>query len=214
MNDLHTLELPKRSVKGIGLVILIHALILWGLASGLATHFVKKTTPAAVFIDKPDKPAHVDPPKTEPPQVKFNAPAAPQVPLPDIRIEQAPSPITVEATPEPKAREAVPGPGSTIGGTGVAETPAKSQGPLRAEAICQVMATPEVPAVNWSGQATLRIQAQLVAGRVAEVQFLGISGGMDGRTRRALQSAVQSALGAYQCQGNQYFVQEFTFNIQ
>ncbi len=214
MNDLHTLELPKRSVKGIGLVILTHALILWGLASGLATHFVKKATPAAVFIDKPDKPRQIEPPKTDLPPVKFNAPLTPQVPLPDIRVELTPSPITIEVTSEPRAREAGPGTGSTSGGTGVVETGAKSHGPLRAEAICQVMATPEVPTVSWSGQATLRIQAQLVAGRVADVQFLSISGGMDGRTRRALQSAVQAALGAYQCQGSQPFVQEFVFNVQ
>lgn len=215
MRDLHTLELPKRSVKGLGLVVLIHALILWGLASGLATHIVKKITPPAVFIDKPDKPKPIEHPMTEAPEVVFKDVVTPVVPLPDIRIDQPPSPITVETVADPQRREPGVGPGGTPGpDAGLTQTPVRPAGPLQAEAVCHVMATPEVPAVNWNGKAVFRIQARLQAGRVAEVQFLSMAGGMDARTRRALQQAVQTALGAYQCQGSQAFEQEFVFSIQ
>lgn len=215
MSDLHTLQLPKRSVKGIGLVVLTHALIIWGLASGLSTHFTKKEQPPAVFIDKPEKTVKLEPPPLEPPKPVFDAVKPDLIPLRDIPIEQTQPTITgVTETPSTPS-DIRPGSGSRPVENGQPQlaTPPTS-GPMRAEAVCDVMAMPELPAVNWSGRASLTVQARLVGGRVAEVQFLSLAGGMDARTRRALQSAVQAALGAYQCRGNQVFEQEFVFNIQ
>lgn len=215
MSDLHTLELPKRSAKGIGLVVLTHALIIWGLASGLATHFTKKEQPPTVLIDRPDKPVKLEPPPPELPKPVFNTVKPDLIPQREIVIDVPPSTPITGVTDTGTTREVQPGHGVPgVGqGQGAAEHP-PVVGPLRAEAVCNVMASPEMPAVNWSGRATFKIQARLQAGRVAEVQFLSATGGMDARTRRALQSAVQSALGAYQCQGNQAFEQEFVFNIQ
>lgn len=214
MSDLHSLELPKRSAKGIGLVIVTHAVIVWGLAAGLTTHFTKKETPPVTLIDMPDKPRTVEPPPPVTRPVEFTPVITPVLPPNDIRIDTPVSPITVDPTSHSKPFEG-PGTGGTVGIPGTREvggTP--TAGPLRAEAVCDVMSMPEVPAVNWSGRASFRVQAHLVAGRVAEVQFLSVSGGMDARSRRALQNAVQAALGAYQCRGSQAFEQEFVFNIQ
>lgn len=215
MSDLHTLQLPKRSAKGIGLVVLTHALIIWGLASGLATHFTKKEQPPAVFIDKPEKTVKLEPPPLEPPKPVFDTVKPELIPLRDIPIEQTQPTITSVTEAMPTAGDVRPGGGSRPVENGQAQlAPPTSTGPLRAEAVCDVMAMPEMPAVNWSGRASLKVQARLVGGRVAEVQFMSLAGGMDARTRRALQSAVQAALGAYQCHGNQTFEQEFVFNIQ
>jgi len=215
MSDLHTLQLPKRSAKGIGLVVLTHALIIWGLASGLATHFTKKEQPPAVFIDKPEKTVKLEPPPLEPPKPVFDTVKPELIPLRDIPIEQTQPTITSVTEAMPTAGDVRPGGGSRPVENGQAQlAPPTSTGPLRAEAVCDVMAMPEMPAVNWSGRASLKAQARLVGGRVAEVQFMSLAGGMDARTRRALQSAVQAALSAYQCHGNQTFEQEFVFNIQ
>ncbi|MBB2484058.1 hypothetical protein H5407_02345 [Mitsuaria sp. WAJ17] len=216
MSDLHTLELPKRSVKGISLVILTHALIIWGLASGLATHFTKKEQAPAVFIDKPDKTVKLEPPPLEPPKPVFDTVKPDLIPQREIHIEQTQvQPTITGVTETPPNSDVQPGTGSKPAQTGQGQTVTPPMvGPLRAEAVCDVMAMPEMPAVNWSGRASLKVQARLVAGRVAEVEFLSLAGGMDARTRRALQNAVQAALGAYQCRGNQTFEQEFVFNVQ
>lgn len=217
MSDLHTLQLPKRSVKGIGLVVLTHALIIWGLASGLATHFTKKEPPPVLFIDKPEKTVQPEPPPLEPPKPVFEALRPDLIPQREVPIEQVQTQPTITGVTEtqPPTGDTRPGTGGrpVEGGQGLVPTPLTT-GPLRAEAVCDVMAMPEMPAVNWSGRASLTVQARLMGGRVAEVQFLNLAGGMDARTRRALQNAVQAALGAYQCRGNQAFEQEFVFNIQ
>lgn len=213
MSDLHTLEFPKRSPQGIALVIGIHALILWGLASGLSTHFIKKDAPPVTLIDTPDKAKPIEPPPPVPHDVKFATVEPTRVTPIEIQVEQTVSPILAKADPDATHREVRPSEGRQIGPT--TTEPARVQpGPARAEAVCDVMSVPEMPAVNWTGRATLKIQAQLAAGQVASVQFLNVAGGMDARTRRALQSAVQTALGSYQCRGNQVFEQEFVFNIQ
>lgn len=214
MSDLHSLELPKRSAKGIGLVIVTHAFIIWGLAAGLTTHFTKKETPPVTLIEMPDKPRTVEPPPPVTHHVEFVPVITPVVPPTEVRIDMPVSPITVDPATHSKPVDG-PGTGGTVGIPGTRDVGATpTAGPLRAEAVCDVMTMPEVPAVNWSGRASFRVQAHLVAGRVAEVQFLNVTGGMDARSRRALQNAVQTALGAYQCRGSQAFEQEFVFNIQ
>lgn len=196
------------------LVIGIHALILWGLASGLSTHFVKKDAPPVTLIDTPDTPKPIEPPPPVTRDVTFDPVQQTLVKPAEIVIEQTVvSPITVKGDPDMTHREVIPGDGRQTGTT-VAEPARVQPGPARAEAVCDVMSVPEVPAVNWTGRASLKVQAQLAGGQVASVQFLNVAGGMDARTRRALQSAVQTALGGYQCRGNQMFEQEFVFNIQ
>lgn len=215
MSDLHTLELPKRSAKGISLVILTHALIIWGLASGLATHFTKKEQPPTLLIERPEKTVKLEPPPLDPPKPVFQTVKPDLIPQQEIRIDQPQPTISSVTDTEPSVTDMRPGTGSKPIDNGQGQTTAPSTtGPLRAEAVCDVMAMPEMPPVNWSGRASLKVQARLVAGRVAEVQFLSMAGGMDARTRRALQTAVQAALGAYQCRGNQAFEQEFVFSIQ
>lgn len=215
MSDLHSLALPKRSAKGIGLVVMTHAVIVWGLASGLSPHFTKKETPPVQLIELQDPPQPVEPPPPAVRPVEFQQVPVAVIPQQPIVIDPTVvSPITVDSTPQARPGDVGPT-GGHPGGAGTREVVAPPQtGPARAEAVCDVMSVPEVPAVNWSGRATFRVQASLAAGRVTEVQFIAITGGLDARSRRALQSAIQTALGAYQCRGSQAFEQEFVFNIQ
>ncbi len=45
MNSTPALQLPRRGLRSLVLVILIHVLIIWGLSSGLARDIVKKVVP-------------------------------------------------------------------------------------------------------------------------------------------------------------------------
>jgi hypothetical protein len=80
-------------------------------------------------------------------------------------------------------------------------------------AICSVMPRPEVPAINWSGEAVLQVLATVRGGRVVGSEFRVAQGTLDGKTRRSLQRAVESALAGYQCQGDAVFQQDFAFRL-
>ncbi len=209
MNSTPALQLPRRGLRSLVLVILIHVLIIWGLSSGLARDIVKKVVPPAVWVDEVVEPEKLVQPKLEIAKPEFTPPETPVIPAPEIQIDKSlPSPITVavEADASPALAQgshpAMP-----------SEDGAPTSEAARPEALCSVMAPPAVPAVNWEGQAMFRIHARLQAGHVADVKVLSSTGGMDARTRRALLDSVQSALGAYQCRGNQGFEQEFVFKI-
>lgn len=209
MNDPPTLRLPKRGLRSLGLVVLVHALIVWGLASGLARDIVKTVAPPTLWIDEPVEPSKIEPPKLDRPKPDLTAPAIPVIPAPEIQLERPPSPIAVAVQPD--LDQAIEVDGRTAS---LADAASPATTAARPEALCAVMVPPTVPAVNWAGHATFRIHARLQAGHVSEVKVLSAGGGMDSRTRRLLQDAVQAALGAYQCRGNQGFEQEFVFHIQ
>lgn len=208
MNRSPVLQLPRRGLRSFALVVLIHALIVWGLASGLARDVVKKVVTPALWIEEPIEPEKIVPPKLDLPKPEFVPPATPVIPAPEVQVDRTPSPITVAVEPEPGTAVAVPS-----GPSMAAEDASESFATPRPEALCSVMVAPKVPPLNWEGLASFRIHAQLQSGRVADVKVLSTSGGMDGRTRRTLLDSVQAALGAYQCRGNQGFEQEFVFKI-
>lgn len=98
---------PASRYKGVILVIALHALILWVLATGLArdaTKLVKKTLEAAViqevFIPPPPPP----PPKEiKPPEpqsvVKIDTPPPPAfVPPPDVPVNQSTTAPSIQST--------------------------------------------------------------------------------------------------------------------
>ncbi|MEE8614816.1 MAG: hypothetical protein V3T11_06350, partial [Roseateles sp.] len=81
-------------------------------------------------------------------------------------------------------------------------------------AVCSVMPRPDVPAVSWSGEAVLNVIATVRGGRVVGTEFRVSQGALDGKSRRALQRAVESALAGYQCQGDATFQQDFAFRLE
>ena len=91
---------PRKHLTGIGLVVLLHAVLLWAIASGLARKVVRITenTVEAVLMSEAPPPAPVAP-KTPPPKT----PAPP----PPAQTSTAPA-ITQATTTPPAAAPTVP----------------------------------------------------------------------------------------------------------
>ena len=81
---------PRKHLTGIGLVVLLHALLLWAISSGLARKVVRMTenTVEAVLMTEAPPPAPA--PKTPPPKTPAPPPPAPTSTAP--AITQAPTP--------------------------------------------------------------------------------------------------------------------------
>jgi protein TonB len=100
---------PSRHLVSIGGVILLHALIIWALFTGLArkvVEVVKGPIEVKVIEEVIKKPP--PPPEVIPPPPKMQAPPPPFVPPPEIVIAQPPpaptiTAVTPEAPPAPQA---------------------------------------------------------------------------------------------------------------
>lgn len=204
---------PTRYV-GIGLVVALHLAGIYALSAGLIRP-ASRPTEVTVLLPKPDEPKR-QPPKPEPFQAEKPTLAPPVVqPPPTLPWEVTPTPPT-DTLPR---QDAQPGPSAATGpsaDTGPTTAPARvDAGPriASAGAVCSVMPRPEVPVVNWSGEAVLQVVATVRGGRVVGTDLRVAQGAVDGKTRRALQRAVESALAGYQCQGDAMFQQDFAFRI-
>jgi protein TonB len=100
---------PSRHLIGIGGVVLFHALLIWGLVSGLARKVVEVVKgPIEVKVIEEVK-APPPPPEVLPPPPKLAAPPPPFIPPPEINIAPPPTPapaitaVTREAPPAPMA---------------------------------------------------------------------------------------------------------------
>jgi protein TonB len=87
---------PRKHLTGIGLVVLLHALLLWAISSGLARHVVRMTenTVEAVLMSEAPPPAPTPPPKTPappPPAPTSTAPAITQAATPPAAAPAAPA---------------------------------------------------------------------------------------------------------------------------
>lgn len=178
-------------LTGFGIVILIHVLIVWALASGLATKVVEAVKgPIDVkVVEEKVKP---------PPEVTVTAPPPPMAAV-AVQSTTPPPTNTVAPTNPTPAPVAAPAP-----------RPAK----ITAAMVCTKMGKPDIPAVNWAGRAEYKATATVKAGRVTSVELAVIRGANDRKAERALRAAVVSALtDTYECPGDHVFEQEFVFNI-
>ena len=214
MNLPHTYAAPKpKSYVGIGLVVALHLAGIYALSAGLIT---PKAKPAEIITLKPLPPeVHREPPP--PPPVQVDKPVMRDlpvihVPTPDIDIAPPQETPLISTTVAPKdTTPVVTQPGHTQPG---AQTSAGAQTQVQTPgAVCSTMPRPEVPAVNWSGEAVLQVIATVRGGRVVGSEFRVAQGALDGKTRRSLQRAVESALAGYQCQGDAMFQQDFAFRL-
>ncbi|HEY0957587.1 MAG TPA: ABC transporter substrate-binding protein [Roseateles sp.] len=201
---------------GFGVVVLIHVVAIWALASGLAKDIVKKVTgpietkvieeqvkppppPEKVVPPPPDIKAP-PPPFVPPPEFQVTAPAPP---APPIQSTQVAPPATDTVRPQPAPVPAAP------------PAPPKAAGPKTAAMVCTKMGKPEMPSVNWSGEALFKATATVKAGRVVDVTFTSLRGGVDRKAQRALTQAIQATLfETYECPGDHVFEQEFQFKIE
>jgi protein TonB len=82
---------PRKHLTGIGLVVLLHALLLWAISSGLARKVVRMTenTVEAVLMSEAPPPAPAAP-KTPPPKTPAPPPPAPTSTVPAITQTNTP----------------------------------------------------------------------------------------------------------------------------
>jgi protein TonB len=107
---------PRKHLTGIGLVVLLHAVLLWAITSGLAKQVVRMTenTVEAVLMTEapPPPPPPAPTPKTPPPKIPTPAPPppAPASPAPAITQPSPPPATPAAAPPAPTAPAAPPVP--------------------------------------------------------------------------------------------------------
>lgn len=202
---------------GIGLVAFVHVVMAWALIHGLIQHKPEAPKPPIVLrpaVDEaPPLPKPIDPlplprPTLSTPNVQF-------VPPPDLpsSFEAAPSALTATASDQPSSMASNERPSLPAGPVAQA-APIAATGPVTPRSVCTKMGTPEAPSVNWSGEALFKVIATVKAGRVVATEVRALRGGFDAKTRRALQSAIESTLrDSYECPGNHQFEQEFQFRI-
>jgi protein TonB len=122
-------DAPSRAVS-VGLVVAIHLLAIYGLATGLAQNLYRKAAQELKAEVIPPKQAEVKPPPPPPPELQ--KPPPPFVPPPDIVIQSEAAPtntITVQnkvaslppPPPKPAAQAPVSAPALIEGGAGKCE---------------------------------------------------------------------------------------------
>jgi hypothetical protein len=203
---------PTRYV-GIGLVVALHLAGIYALSAGLIKP-APRHQDATVLLPPIDEPRR-ELPKPEP--VKAEQPKLPMpsalpvpdpLPWPEPTIQRTDTVTPTSTTPSDT--------GSTGSGSGPTLTttvaPAGT-GITSPGAVCSVMPRPDVPVVSWTGEAVLTVVATVRGGRVVGTEMRVAQGALDGKTRRALQRAVESALAGYQCQGDAMFQQDFAFRL-
>lgn len=203
----------SKSYVGIGLVVAIHLAGIAALSAGLIK--VQPRVPDNITL-KPLPPDVVQepppPPVVRPEKPIMRTPDVPlvQPPIIDILPPQDPPTggiTTMRGEPPPIAAGATT---PTIAPPVQTTNRAQVQSP---GAVCSVMPRPEVPVVNWTGDAVLQVIATVRGGRVVGTDFRVAQGALDSKTRRSLQRSVESALSGYQCQGDATFQQDFAFRI-
>ncbi|KQV60584.1 hypothetical protein ASC95_03825 [Pelomonas sp. Root1217] len=198
---------------GFGIVVLIHVVAIYALASGLARDIVKKVTgPIDVKVIEEKVKPPPPPEKVVPPPPDLKAPPPPFVPPPEFQVTApAPPAPAIQSTQvaPPAVTEIRPAPPPAPAAPPVAK-PAK----VTAAMVCTKMGKPEMPSVNWSGEALYKAVATVKAGRVTAVEITSLRGGVDRKAQRALIQAVEATLrDTYECPGDHVFEQEFQFKI-
>ena len=199
---------PTRRMIGWGVVVVIHALIIWALITGTARDalkIIKKPLEAAVIQEVIIPPPPPPPPPKQivkPQTPKIEAPPPPFVPPPEV-----PPPVTAPAivsvpTPPPAPPVIAPPPPP-------AAPPAPS-GRQEMSVACPTQVKPEIPvkALREGTSGIVKAQATIRNGRVVNVEIL--SG------PRVFHNAVRDAMMQYKCisgSGDMIATQEFAFKV-
>ena len=200
---------------GFGIVVLIHVVAIYALASGLAKDLVKKVTgPIDVKVIEEKVKPPPPPEKIIPPPPDLKAPPPPFVPPPEFQVTAPapPAPPIQSTQVQPQAQDIRPAPPPVA-----AAPPAPPRtGPVNAGVACPKRVTPESPSLaNFSGEATFRALATIKSGRIVAVEVTKIGGNPDRKAIRAFAASIEAAMKEYQCQGTDVQVeQEFVFKIE
>ncbi len=200
---------------GIGAVVLIHVILIWAIASGLARKVAEKIVgPIDVKVIEEKVKPPPPPEKIVPPPPDLKAPPPPYVPPPEFQVTApAPPAPAIQSTQvqPPATSEIRPAPPPAPVAPPAAPRPTK----ITAGMVCTKMGKPEMPSVNWSGEALYKAVATVKAGRVSSVEITSLRGGVDRKAQRALIQAIESTLrDTYECPGDHVFEQEFVFKLE
>lgn len=209
---------PSRRLKGIVVVVALHAFLGYALVSGMARNaltYIKKPLEAVVIQEviippppppPPPPPKQIETPKQMP---KVEAPPPPFVPPPDVAppaTSTAPAIVSV-ATPPPVPVVIAPPPPPPPPPAPVVT------GPKRANiaVACPTQVAPEMPrkALQDGVEGVVKAQATIRDGVVKEVTIL--SG------PRVFHTAVRNAMMEYKCasdSGDVIATQEFNFKLE
>lgn len=204
---------PSRRIKGLIIVVALHAIIGYALVSGMARKgidFIKKPLEAVVIqevIIPPPPPPPPPPKKIEKPLVmpKVEAPPPPYVPPPDVTPQvssNAPAIVSVATPPTAPAEIAPPPPPDAPVATGPKRT--------TIGLACPTQVPPEMPrkALQDGIEGVVKAQIHIKNGVIQDVTVL--SG------PRVFHTAVKAAMMQYKCVTNEsdvIAVQEFNFRL-
>ena len=206
---------PSRRLKGLIIVVALHAIIGYALVSGMARKgidFIKKPLEAVVIqeviIPPPPPPPPPPPKKIEKPLVmpKVEAPPPPYVPPPDVTPQvssNAPAIVSVATPPTAPAEIAPPPPPDAPVATGPKRT--------TIGLACPTQVPPEMPrkALQDGIEGVVKAQIHIKNGVILDVTVL--SG------PRVFHTAVKAAMMQYKCVTNEsdvIAVQEFKFKVE
>lgn len=185
---------PGKNFTGIAVVILIHALVAWGIVSGLGTRMVTKMAEAVEtkIIEEPKiaPPPDVPPP---PPPPEMKAPPPPFIPPVEVNVQQPPpvqTPIANATNVKPATTEL---PRPTPPAAPAPQAP-PNPNPVRIPAVADfnTCAKPEYPKASLRNEETGTSTVSFligVDGRVVDSKILKSSGFRD------LDRAAQNAIG-------------------
>src|SRR5574343_668845 len=193
---------------GFGIVVLIHVVAIYALASGLAKDLVKKVAgPIDVKVIEEQVKPPPPPEKVVPPPPDIKAPPPPFVPPPEFQVTApAPPAPAIQSTQvaPPAAAPVRPAP-PPAPAAAPAPAPVRT-GPKTAGMVCTKMGKPEVPSVNWSGEALYKVTATVKSGRVASIEVQSLRPGVDRKVQRALIASIEETLrDTYECPGDHVF---------
>ncbi len=203
-------------LTGLGLVVLVHVLIIGALASGLATK-IKEAVKGPIDVKVVEEKVKPPPPpeKVIPPPPDIKAPPPPFVPPPEVVVTAPPPPtptVAAQSTTPPPPADFRPQPAPT---PPAPPAPAPTQRPRQALGNCTKMGKPDMPALNWSGQASYKATFTVKGGKVTEISLATLRGANDRKADRALKNAITAALTeSYECPGDLILEQEFVFNME
>ncbi len=92
--------------------------------------------------------------------------------------------------------------------------PANAPASPKAGMICTNIERPQAAPINWRGEVTLQLTAEVHAGLPAVAQIRVIDGHLDPRTEAVMHTLLLQALSGYDCPGDHLFDQEFRFKVQ
>ena len=173
---------PGKNFTGIAVVIAIHALVAWGIVSGLGTRMVTKMAEAVetkiVEEVKPPPPPDVPPP---PPPPEMKAPPPPFIPPVEVNVQQPPpvqNTIATATNVKPATTE-LPRPAPPTPPAPAA--PPANPNPVRVAAVADfnTCAKPEFPKASLRNEETGTVTLSFLIGtdgRVADSKIVKSSG--------------------------------------